>query len=612
MDFMSDWMLIQAARLAGLASTLDARIRRVVRPRDPDHPHPISIDLVNGAVECEDVEVDPVYFAQKTSLPFAVRDSVIRRVSARFSLKGLLTQQEPLVVRIEGLSLVLAPRDEPSADEALAVFRAAKQAAILSAEEWASTAQRLLEAAGAEAGAAAAGGQESWGVRPLLKRVAEQALRRAVVEIAHVHVRYECDGAGADAGPDERSACGVMVKRIASTAADGATDGAAAAAPATPAARAAPAPAFAPPPPPLHAPPSPPPLPTGADAGPSDEAPAAASFSHKGRTERTFEVRSLGLYCEAERAAQRSALECLWEVERAAAEETSFSALRPMRSPSAVWSPTAAVTARFGVDERALSSGRKSSMDAVLKEIRGHGGVSVLRPGAAKHTAELFRGFSCRLRVRTQAEGWLELSQPRFAVVVEPPAPRADGTRDRLEISASSRQLRALVRMWQGVRAFSRRQWARLNGRPERRPRAGRAARAWWRYVLRCAVAGRRQMTVVTRLRNTADDASWGAVLQVLVRRQRYVFLHKLARYEVTPPLPLLTAAQRDELLAMEDELELDTILLFRRFVAWQMGRLYGADAARRGYLGTSLAWGRLRCEEEEDDDDDECPTLTK
>ena len=72
MDFMSDWMLIQAARLAGLASTLDARIRRVVRPRDPDHPHPISIDLVNGAVECEDVEVDPVYFAQKTSLPFAL------------------------------------------------------------------------------------------------------------------------------------------------------------------------------------------------------------------------------------------------------------------------------------------------------------------------------------------------------------------------------------------------------------------------------------------------------------------------------------------------------------------------------------------------------------
>ena len=62
------------------------------------------------------------------------------------------------------------------------------------------------------------------------------------------------------------------MKRIASTAADGATDGATAA-PATPTARrrqrlcrAAAAHAL-----------SPPPLPTGADAGPSDEAPAAAS-----------------------------------------------------------------------------------------------------------------------------------------------------------------------------------------------------------------------------------------------------------------------------------------------------------------------------------------------
>ena len=275
--------------------------------------------------------------------------------------------------------------------------------------------------------------------------------------------------------PDERSACGVMVKRIASTAADGAPT-----APppprSTPAAarrrrrrlrrrrrrpRAAAAAAAA----------------DRRDAGSSDEAPAAASFSHKGRTERTFEVRCSG--CTARRSARRSGRRSnaygRWSARR---PRRPFFALRPMRSPSAVWSPTAAVTARFGVDERALSSGRKSSMDAGLKEIRGHGGVSVLRPGAAKHTAELFRGFSCRLRVRTQAEGWLELSQPRFAVVVEPPAPRADGTRDRLEISASSRQLRALVRMWQGVRAFSRRQWARLNGRPERRPRAAPAARA--------------------------------------------------------------------------------------------------------------------------------------
>ena len=133
--------------------------------------------------------------------------------------------------------------------------------------------------------------------------------------------------------------------------------------------------------------------------------------------------------------------------------------------------------------------------------------------------------------------------------------------------------------MWQGVRAFSRRQWAQ----PQRA--AGAAAATAAPRVRGGGTSALRGHGAAAddggeRLRNTADDASWGAVLQVLVRRQRYVFLHKLARYEVTSPLPLLTAAQRDELLAMEDELELDTILLFRRFVAWQMGRLYGAEAA--------------------------------
>ena len=185
MDFMSDWMLIQAARLAGLASTLDARIRRVVRPRDPDHPHPISIDLVNGAVECEDVEVDPVYFAQKTSLPFAVRDSVIRRVSARFSLKGLLTQQEPLVVRIEASRSCWRratavgrrgarrlPRGEAGGDlgRGVGVDRAA-----------------AARGGGRRGGRRGGGRPGGWGVRRC--RASPSRRCRAVVEIAHVHVR---------------------------------------------------------------------------------------------------------------------------------------------------------------------------------------------------------------------------------------------------------------------------------------------------------------------------------------------------------------------------------------------------------------------------------------
>ena len=49
----------------------------------------------------------------------------------------------------------------------------------------------------------------------------------------------------------------------------------------------------------------------------------------------------------------------------------------------------------------------------------------------------------------------------------------------------------------------------------------------------------------------------------------------------------------------MEDLLELDTILLFRRFVAWQMSQLHGEGPARDAYLGLSLSWKELRCEGE-------------
>ena len=63
--------------------------------------------------------------------------------------------------------------------------------------------------------------------------------------------------------------------------------------------------------------------------------------------------------------------------------------------------------------------------------------------------------------------------------------------------------------------------------------------------------------------------------------------------------MPKLTVAQREELLKMEDLLELDTILLFRRFVAWQMSQLHGEGPARDAYLGLSLSWKELRCEGE-------------
>ena len=62
------------------------------------------------------------------------------------------------------------------------------------------------------------------------------------------------------------------------------------------------------------------------------------------------------------------------------------------------------------------------------------------------------------------------------------------------------------------------------------------------------------------------------------------------------PSVPKLTVGQREELLKMEDLLELDTILLFRRFVAWQMSQLHGEGPAPDAYLGLSLSWKELRC----------------
>ena len=223
-------------------------------------------------------------------------------------------------MRIEGL-FVLAPRDEPSADEALAVGRAAKGGGDPLGRGVGVDGAAAARGGGRRGGRRGGGRPGELGVRPLLKRVAEQALRRAVVEIAHVHVRYECDGARADAGPDERSARGVMVKRIASTAADGATT-APPPPPATPAARAAPAPA-------LRrrrrrstrrrrrrrCPPAPTP------ARPTRRPPPRASRTRGGR-ERTFGAVARAVLRGRARGAAVGARMPV-EVERAAAEETS-------------------------------------------------------------------------------------------------------------------------------------------------------------------------------------------------------------------------------------------------------------------------------------------------
>jgi hypothetical protein len=147
------------------------------------------------------------------------------------------------------------------------------------------------------------------------------------------------------------------------------------------------------------------------------------------------------------------------------------------------------------------------------------------------------------------------------------------------------------------LKLFIDRQRARLNGRPERPIRRG-AAREWWRYLLRCYLGSKEELLICTEL----SGHTWSALWKVLRFRQRYLQLHKHGRYHL-PDMPRLSVKQRDELLHMEDLLELDTILLFRRFVDWQMRHLYGVERARQAYIGhSSLDADAIRCEDDEDD----------
>ena len=124
-----------------LVDALERKIREVLVPRDEANPKPVQVDLRGGLISLEDVK-----FAapKKLTLPFQIRDSLVRRVRIRFSIKRILTQQ--LDVHLEGLALVLEPRHgDPTVEEARDIFRGAKQRAILGAEMWSVPLNSLLE-----------------------------------------------------------------------------------------------------------------------------------------------------------------------------------------------------------------------------------------------------------------------------------------------------------------------------------------------------------------------------------------------------------------------------------------------------------------------------------
>ena len=129
----------------------------------------------------------PKFAAPKTlTLPFQIRDSLVRRVRIRFSIKRILTQQ--LDVHLEGLALVLEPRHgDPTVEEARDIFRGAKQRAILGAEMWSVPLNSLLER---ELDGQPEAGRFSH-MKAVLKRAIGQAVRQARLHVQSVHLRYE-------------------------------------------------------------------------------------------------------------------------------------------------------------------------------------------------------------------------------------------------------------------------------------------------------------------------------------------------------------------------------------------------------------------------------------
>ena len=117
-----------------LVAGIEKRLCEVLIPRDVNDPACYTlIDLKQGKIELSDAMINPEFLRKRSSLPFEIRDSSIRRVSIHFPLKALLSRQQ-VKVQIEGLALVLVPRKDLTLDEARNIFREERQRAIAASE----------------------------------------------------------------------------------------------------------------------------------------------------------------------------------------------------------------------------------------------------------------------------------------------------------------------------------------------------------------------------------------------------------------------------------------------------------------------------------------------
>ena len=117
-----------------LVAQIERRLREVLIERDANNPACKSeVNLREGRIEMMDVKINEEFLKKRSSLPFMIRDSSIRRVSVHFPLKALLAKQR-MKVQIEGVVLVLVPREDLTLDEARTIFREERQRAIAAAE----------------------------------------------------------------------------------------------------------------------------------------------------------------------------------------------------------------------------------------------------------------------------------------------------------------------------------------------------------------------------------------------------------------------------------------------------------------------------------------------
>jgi len=514
-----------------LVELIEKRLHEVLIPIDPNNPV-CRVDLRAGLIELEDVRLHAAFLSRNYTLPVEVLSSHVRRVRVKFSLRALLTRHR-IELELDGLALVLAPRDDPPIEVARSIFRREKQQAIAGAELWQAHSRSISNDLGAQPDGSSHGGMRK--LRAFGARVAMQALLNATVRLSHVHIRYEFTflASGAPA------AFGVMVRSA-----------------------------------------------TVADP-PKEQREAARSEGGGGTISRALCVEDLSIYC----------------VSAASAGIYSASGSERSTSPAAGQDAGGSLSAMACLAHFGGGGTRGGAQAAAAAEEEGGAEGEA---EAASDPSWLLCPLSFDLRLVSQTSEAVDLSRPRTAITLHSTLQSArrrgakgaaaadrvkDGTPVRVRLQVSAWQVAALEEVDKSLVLYVRRQRARLNGRPDVPVRA--APREWWRYALRCIFASREALEVCTEL----SGHSWNALWRVLAIRQRYLHLHRRGRYNL-PQLPPLSLPQREELLTMEELLELDTILLFRRFVHWQMVQLHGEPAAHEAYLGGGLDQELLRVDE--------------